>query len=101
VETATLVEDDRTVCRYRTIRQVAGVDDVRVEAGGASALIRRPRLGAVVEVEGCVEACDEAASWSTIYPDPEDVAPSARPAQPLRHEVRSRAAEQAGSFWDE
>jgi hypothetical protein len=71
VELADLVEGGPVVCRYRLVREVAAVKDSFVGEGRRGVLLREPRLGAVIEVSGCLEGCDQATGWTRIFPDPE------------------------------
>ena len=69
VELADLVQDGRTVARYRLVREVAAVEDRFIGEGRRGLLLRRPRLGSILEVGGCLGGCEDPASWTRIYPD--------------------------------
>jgi hypothetical protein len=69
VETAELVKEGSTVCRYRTVREVAVVRDRFVGEGRVGALLREPRLGTVLEVSACVEGCEAPENWHRLYPE--------------------------------
>jgi hypothetical protein len=70
VERADLVEGGAVVCRYRLVREVAAVKDSFVGEGRQGVLLRQPRLGPVLEVSGCLADCEDAASWTRIFPEP-------------------------------
>ena len=69
VELADLVQDGRTVAHYRIVREVAAVEDRFVGEGRRGVLLRRPRLGAILRVAGCLAGCDDPTRWATIFPD--------------------------------
>jgi len=81
------VEEGRTVCSYRLVREVAAVKDDFVGEGRRGVLLRQPRLGSLVEIRGCLDGCDHAAQWTRIFPEAakERVAPSQR--QPLLPDI--------------
>src|SRR4029079_1652486 len=54
---------------YRFVREVAAVKDSFVGEGRRGVLLRQPRLGAVVEISGCLADCDDSARWARIYPE--------------------------------
>ncbi len=85
VEVADLVEDGRTVCSYRLVREVAAVKDDFVGEGRRGVLLRQPRLGALLEISGCVGGCEDKTRWTRIFPEVEKgrVAPSPLQRQPL------------------
>ncbi|HET9765764.1 MAG TPA: hypothetical protein VFS60_02885 [Thermoanaerobaculia bacterium] len=89
VEVADLVEDGRTVCSYRLVREVAAVKDDFVGEGRRGVLLRQPRLGSLIEVSGCLDGCDQAKQWTRIFPEAakERVAPSRRQRQPLLPDI--------------
>jgi hypothetical protein len=72
VETADLVERGGIAARYRVVREVAAVEDTFVGEGRRGVLLRRPRLGAVLRVSGCVGGCERAEAWTTIFPEVEE-----------------------------
>jgi hypothetical protein len=78
VEVADLVQRGEVIARYRTIREVAAVADELVGEGRRGVLLRRPRLGAVVRVSGCLGSCEDASRWTTIYPE---AAPAPEPGR--------------------
>ena len=57
------------IFHYRTVREVAAVDDTFIGEDRRGVLLRQPRLGPVLEVSGCLAACEQAASWKRIYPE--------------------------------
>jgi len=89
VEVADLVEEGRTVCSYRLVREVAAVKDDFVGEGRRGVLLRQPRLGSLLEVSGCVGGCDEAARWTRIFPEvgKSRVVPSPPQRQPLLPDI--------------
>lgn len=76
VELADLVQRGELVARYRLVREVAAVEDRFIGEGRRGVLLRRPRLGPILRVSGCVAECDDPARWTTIYPEEQ---PAARP----------------------
>jgi hypothetical protein len=85
VEIAELVQEGLPTCFYRMVREVSAVNDRFVGEGRNGALLREPRLGPVLEVSGCVEACENPASWRRLFPDREEKAePEARRRQARR-----------------
>ena len=88
VEIADLVEEGRTVCRYRFVREVSAVKDEFVGEGRRGVLLRQPRLGPLLEISGCLGDCEQAARWTRIFPEPEKGrAPSPLPRKPLMPEI--------------
>jgi hypothetical protein len=85
VELADLMEEGRLVCRYRLVREVAAVRDSFVGEGRRGVLLRQPRLGAVIEVSGCVAGCEQRERWTLIYPEPDK---RVQPSSPLRRQPR-------------
>jgi len=71
VEVADLVEQGRTVCSYRFVREVAAVKDDFVGEGRRGVLLRQPRLGSLLVISGCLDGCDRAERWTRIFPEVE------------------------------
>jgi len=80
VELADLVEQGRTVCRYRFVREVAAVKDAFVGEGRRGVLLRQPRLGSLLEISGCLDGCDQAGRWTRIFPEAEKGSAPPRPS---------------------
>jgi hypothetical protein len=79
VEETDLMAGGEVICRYRFLREVAAVQDRFVGEGRRGVLVRRPRLGAVLQVEGCLASCEDPASWKVIHPE---AGADAEPAAP-------------------
>jgi hypothetical protein len=81
VEETELVQGGEVVCRYRLVREVAAVTDTFVGEGRRGVLLRQPRLGAVLQVSGCLGSCEDPTRWTRIHPEPGSEAGSSLPSR--------------------
>jgi hypothetical protein len=95
VEETELVQRGEVVCRYRLVREVAAVADTFVGEGRRGVLLRQPRLGAVLQVSGCVGGCDDPSRWTRIHPEPGGDAPASLQSRRRAHTPMMDAGQRA------